>query len=242
MLRRRVYHWNERSPLTLKCVKGEEIHPCRIIDEGWKYSCLWLDGSHWNSFIGLIANSYTDVQLHCVRQGIKMIAFPDGDYYKQGIDVIKVYRPDYTSVIKLRKFTADTEWYIAEFNKLFVRTAYEVLGFEKVDGVHVVKLRQPYVEFGSCTWEDARKELFYDMQLRFGEAEEHPWMPNELHLPGYFIDDLKEANVGIDIKSHKYAVIDCIIHPTNSVNDDLLWDIDKRWLAINVKADSSNVP
>ena len=35
---------------------------------------------------------------------------------------------------------------------------------------------------------------------------------NELHLPTWFLDDLKEANVGIDIRTQKYAVIDCIIH------------------------------
>lgn len=35
---------------------------------------------------------------------------------------------------------------------------------------------------------------------------------NELHLPTWFLDGLKEANVGIDIRTQKYAVIDCIIH------------------------------
>ncbi len=160
-----------------------------------------------------------------------MIPFPDGSYEKHGMDVLKAYRPDETSVIKLRRLDAVARWYVDVFNELFGnRTRYEVLGEDVYNGTPVLTLRQPYVEFGEFTWADARKELFYDMQHRFGEAEEHPWMPNELHMTGWFLDDLKDANVGIDVRTRHYAVIDCIIHSTESVNPDLLFDVDRRWL------------
>lgn len=145
------------------------------------------------------------------------------------MDVVKVYRPDETSVMKFRRLDADTHWYVDAFNELFGdRTRYEILGEDVCDGTPVLKLRHPYVEFVECSWKVARRELFYDMKRCFGDAEEHPWMPNELHLPGRFLDDLKETNVGMDICTHHYAVIDCIIHRTESMNEDLWFDIDKR--------------
>jgi len=169
-----------------------------------------------------------------------MIPFHNGSYEKHGMDVLKVYRPDETSVIKFRRLDADTRWYVDAFNELFgERTRYEILGEEVWDGTPVLKLRQPYVEFGECTWEDARKELFYEMKRRFGDAEEHPWMPNELHLPGWFLDDLKDANVGIDVQTQHYAVIDCIIHRTETINPALFFDIDKKWLADKRNYDTS---
>lgn len=160
-----------------------------------------------------------------------MFPFPDGSFEKHGLEVLKVYRPDKNSVIKFRRLDADTLWYVDAFNDLFgERTPYEILGEDIYAGTPVLKLRQPYVEFGEYTWRDARKELFYDMKTRFGDAEEHPWMPNELHLPGWFIDDLKESNIGIDIRTRCYAVVDCIIHRTETVNDQLFFDIDRNWL------------
>lgn len=158
-----------------------------------------------------------------------MLPFPGASFEKHGGDAFKVYRQDADFVIKLRRLNADSYWYVDAFNELFGdRTPYEILGEEEYHGQRALKLRQPYVEFGECTWEDARKELFYAMKSRYGDAEEHPWMPNELHLPTWFLDDLKEANVGIDIRTQKYAVIDCIIHRPSDMNSDLLWDIDRR--------------
>ena len=46
-----------------------------------------------------------------------------------------------------------------------------------------------------------------------------------------FLDDLKEAaraRFGIDIRTHKYAVIDCIIRCPWEVHPDLLGIIDRR--------------
>ena len=158
-----------------------------------------------------------------------MIRFPDGSYEKHGAEALKVYRQDENYVIKLRRLDASSRWYVEAYNEIFGdRTPYEILGEEEYHGQPVLMLRQPYVEFGECTWDEARKELFYTMKCRYGDAEEHPWMPNELHLPTWFLDDLKEANVGIDIRTHKYAVIDCIIHRPWEMHPDLLWDIDRR--------------
>ena len=160
-----------------------------------------------------------------------MFPFPDGSFEKHGLDALKVYRPKEDSVIKFRRLDADTLRYVDAFNCLFGdRTPYEILGEDVYDGTPILKLRQPYVEFGEYTWEDARKELFYEMKRRFGDAEEHPWMPNELHLPGWVIDDLKETNIGIDIRTRRYAVVDCIIHRTQNVDAKLLFDIDRNWL------------
>lgn len=158
-----------------------------------------------------------------------MISFPDGLFEKFGYDALRVYRPDEDFVIKLRRWTPAARWYVEAYNELFGdRTPYEILGEEEYRGCPVLKLRQPYVEFGECTWEDARKDLYYTMKARFGDAEEHPWLPNELHLPNWFLDDLKEGNVGIDIRTKKYAVVDCIIHHPSNRDADLLWDIDRR--------------
>lgn len=41
-----------------------------------------------------------------------MIPLPDGSYEKHGMDEVKVYRPDETSVIKFRRLDADTRWYL----------------------------------------------------------------------------------------------------------------------------------
>lgn len=41
-----------------------------------------------------------------------MIPLPDGSYEKHGMDEVKVYRPDETSVIKFRRLDADTSWYL----------------------------------------------------------------------------------------------------------------------------------
>lgn len=121
-----------------------------------------------------------------------MISFPDGLFEKFGYDALRVYRPDEDFVIKLRRWTPAARWYVEAYNELFGdRTPYEILGEEEYCGCPVLKLRQPYVEFGECTWEDARKDLYYTMKARFGDAEEHPWLPNELHLPNWFLDDLK---------------------------------------------------
>lgn len=166
-----------------------------------------------------------------------MLPFPDGSLEKHGVDALKVYRQDEDYVIKLRRMNADSYWYVDAFNELFGdRTPYEILGEGEYHGHRILKLRQPFVEFCECTWEDARKELFYEMKSRFGDAEEHPWMPNELHLPTWFLDDLKETNIGIDIRTQKYAVIDCIIHRPDEMNSDLLWDIDRRSAGIAARS------
>ena len=162
--------------------------------------------------------------------------FPDGVYLKRGSECEFVFRNDERHVTKLLKkdSSKDVIEKMKRHNALFGdKTEYVIHDDVLVNGRVYWQLRQPYVEFVEDSWAEAREKLFYDMKMRFGDAEEHPWRPNELHLPDWLLDDLKPANVGIDSRTHNYAVIDCIIHASKEMPDEFLWDIDRKQRAID---------
>ena len=76
-------------------------------------------------------------------------------------------------------------------------------------------LQQPYVKLILGQGEEARKKLMEDLTKRFGHVEigntaspDSDWYILNENL---WLDDLKNANVGLDEMSKDYAVIDCII-------------------------------
>lgn len=102
-------------------------------------------------------------------------------------------------------------------NHLFSRcTPYTVAGWSiDESGCEFVVLQQPYVKLILGQGEEARKKLMEDLTKRFGHVEigntaspDSDWYILNENL---WLDDLKNANVGLDEMSKDYAVIDCII-------------------------------
>ena len=142
--------------------------------------------------------------------------FPDGSFVKHGCEAEIVYRSCDDTVIKVRNALCYDEARRVWFNELFEdRTHYEKVREEPIscNGQQHVVLRQPYIEFDTRpdSWKRARMDLLCDMKSRFGDVKEPPEWPNELHLPGWRLDDLKSANIRIDVRTQRYAVVDCLI-------------------------------
>lgn len=77
----------------------------------------------------------------------------------------------------------------------------------------IIVLQQPFIKFCPNSGAKARSQLSQDLESRFGSIsklqDDGDWVIAE---EGLRLDDLKDANIGIEQKTGMYAVVDCIVH------------------------------
>ena len=139
--------------------------------------------------------------------------FGSGKTRESGMESLAVVR-DGDSVYKYRDEKAGIEnAYLnaARHNEMFGdRTPYEIVDYAEGRDGNIVVLKQPYIDLMPNSGSIARKQLEADLRRRFGDVEVSR-NGIEMRAGGWVIDDLKDANIGIDRKTGRYAVVDALV-------------------------------
>lgn len=139
--------------------------------------------------------------------------FGSGKTRESGMESLAVVR-DGDSVYKYRDEKAGIEnAYLnaARHNEMFGdRTPYEIVDYAEGRDGNIVVLKQPYIDLMPKSGSIARKQLEADLRRRFGDVEVSR-NGIEMRAGGWVIDDLKDANIGIDRKTGRYAVVDALV-------------------------------
>jgi hypothetical protein len=130
-------------------------------------------------------------------------------------------------VYRLEKINLHNELFSQKTKYTPVGLAFEEDLSERTASIHLV-VKQPFIQFIPNSYHQAMRLFMQDMTNRYGticgctnyfEPDLGKALCQDWIIGNNFrkIDDLKHANIGIDIRIGVYAVIDCIIHtPTIS--------------------------
>lgn len=100
------------------------------------------------------------------------------------------------------------------------KSGYAIIGEGECAGESGLILKQPYIEMLQGSKEEAQRQLVAELIGKFGKV----LMANdEMWSGGYWLDDLKSGNIGIDATSRKYAVIDCLISKSGEAYVKQFW-------------------
>lgn len=169
-------------------------------------------------------------QLQEFLESLLLVPFFDGDMNKTGMHAVLVVR-DGTWVYKVCR-SDELPWLCEQVNfhnRFFGdQTAYSFHGIVEIKGAPQLVLRQPYVVMKQGSGHEARTQLLNWLREQFGAAQINE-EESEIHSGGWMFDDLKDANIAINIDTGRFVVVDCIIHPLNTMHADLHWEVDKEW-------------
>lgn len=169
-------------------------------------------------------------QLKEYLEGLSLVPFPDGDKDKSGMHTVLVVR-DETWVYKVcRSDELPWLWEQVKLHNRFFgdQTAYSFHGVAEIKNAPQLILQQPYVMMKKDSGHEARAQLLVWLRERFGAAQINE-DESEIHAGGWMFDDLKDANIAINLNTDRFVVVDCIIHPLNTMHADLHWEVDKEW-------------
>lgn len=138
--------------------------------------------------------------------------FEDDSKIKEGSHAIVIRHGELVyKILSKEECQSDT---LLHYNELFSdSTPYVFVGIIKKDDEFSIVVSQRYVRRCIGSGEQARLMLLADLDLRFGDARRLTTdTRDEIVAGSWYIDDLKDDNVGIDKESGRYFVLDCIIH------------------------------
>jgi len=149
----------------------------------------------------------------------KFVDAPGTIPFPHGAETLRVFRRgDWVYKIRHQNLERENiEWHNEFFGDT---TPYEIIGDAVFEGWYALVLRQPYVDLVPRSDKMARAQLIARL------CQNHTVVlsaKTEVWADGWHFDNLDEPNVGIDIRSGKFAVVDCLIRKRseNFVRD--LW-------------------
>lgn len=180
---------------------GSKVIKCRTLESGLARSLLWHNCIFGNPIKGRVGFKSEKPETDSSREK------PETDSSLSAIfGAIQAYRREKT---------------------FGVPTPYVVEGWVCLKSSPYIVLSQPYVDLEEATTENgtrARELLTKDLCDAFKcEVCEPATITGDWFIEtrdGYLLlDDLKDANIGIDRVTGRYAVVDCIIREEESITD-----------------------
>ena len=138
---------------------------------------------------------------------------------RNGMETARVIRVG-DWVYKLRCHNIDVER-VELHNKCFGdTTGYEILGEAQSCGNTGVLLKQPYIDIIPNSNVSGQRLLTMDLLVKHGRVLA---VKDELWADGILFDNLGFGNVGVNMVTGNYAVVDCLISKWSEKNVRDLW-------------------
>lgn len=160
------------------------------------------------AFLGDTTDVIRERAVDLFENGRRMQEGTHANVFREGDVVYKFYR-----------MGLGEEWNLIAHNELFAeRYGYAFVGVSVCEGQWCFWVSQKYVKFRRDGGEKAKLLLMLDLEKRFGESKRLKTETRDEIVAGdWYLDDLKEVQVGIEETTGAYAVVDCIIHKAQDV-------------------------